>query len=616
MRKRLFPIILAMACGIGQIQAQNVERTERFISMNGTKYYLHTIKSGESIEAIAKAYNTTVQVISMNNKERMGKFPEGILIRIPVLAENATPASVQQFAYHVVEKKQTLYSICKKFGVQEEDIYKYNPNARYGIKSGETLKIPVGQVSNPDRQTTEFIYHTVKQNESINSICTLYKVDVYDLMKYNPKARTEFKPGMILTLPKTTAFRDQMSGDDMPPQIETIDQKDLVRIEAAKNSDYCDCEHYRHNSSRVMKIGLMLPLFVDQNEVKINGYKADPNKNSLYQKNSPQIYEFYEGALMAAREYQLRGYNVELDVYDTENSFSKTNEICANSSLKTVDLLIGPLYTENVVRAAKFAKDNKIAMVSPFAIKNDILKDNPYLFQFTPSNPTSIEETAEYFSSLDNSNVILVYNNESESTPAELSLIRNYREVIKSVPSLTMKEINFDNGGTTILKSAMNSAQTNVIIMTSNREVFISKVINYLNGLQKNEKYKIVLFGSQNWEKIGNIDIEFLQNMKFSYRSPNFINYESEELKNFVSEFRDRFNGEPGIYGFAGYDITNYFLGQISKKGKYFHFCPDEPSRGLVYKFDFQKVAPLGGYENRSNFVLQYSDIYTLQEAE
>ncbi|MCQ2252321.1 MAG: LysM peptidoglycan-binding domain-containing protein [Bacteroidales bacterium] len=616
MRRNIILIILAIACGLGgTVQAQTVVKTERFTQMNGTKYYLHTIKGGESIEAIAKAYNTTVQVISMNNQERMGKFPEGIVIRIPVLAENATPASTQEYAYHLVEKKQTLYSICKKYGVSEEDIYKYNPNAKYGIKSGETLKIPVGHVENPDRQTPEFIYHTIKQNESINSICTLYRVDVNDLIKYNPKARTEFRPGMILTLPKTESYINRGNANDNS-DVETIDQSDLIRINASKNSDYCDCEKYRHSKSKTIRLAVLLPLFVAQNEIKINGYRSDPNKNQLYQKNSPQILEFYEGVLMAAREYQLRGYNVQLDIYDTENSYSKTNEICADPELKKADLIIGPLYTENVVRAAKFAKDNQIAMVSPFAIKNEILKENPYLFQFTPSNYTSIEETAEYFSRLENANLILVYNNDSEATPAELSLIKSYREVVKKIPGLTMKEINYDNGGSTILKTAMNSAQTNVILMTSNREIFISKVINYLNGLLKNEKYKIELFGSQSWEKISNIDIEFLQNMNFSYRSANFIDYNNEEVKNFVSEFRDRFNAEPGIYGYSGYDITNYFIDQISRKGKYFHFCPEEAKKGLVYKFDFKKVAPLGGYENHSNFVLQYGEDYYLKSAE
>lgn len=613
MKKRILLILMAVICLNGTIMAQ-VERTDRFIDMNGTKYYLHTIKAGQTLEAIAESYETTVQAIKMNNQDKLGNFQEGMLIKIPVLSSYKTPANTQEFVYHRVEKKQTLYAICKKYDVSEEDVYKYNPEARYGIKSGETLKLPVGHVENPDRQNSEFIFHTIKQNESLNSICTLYKVDINELLRYNPKAKTEFRPGIILTIPKTQEYINRPNVDqDTEP--ETIEYADLIRIEANKMDDYCPCETYTYNRSKTIRISLMLPLFLNGNVNKIDAYRQDPNKNSLYNKNSDKIFEFYEGVLLAAREYQLRGFNVQLDVYDTENSLSRTNEICADPALRSTDLIIGPLYTENVVRMAKFAKENKIAMVSPFAIKNELLKENPYLIQFTPCTNTSIEETLEYFAGLNN-NVVLVYDNEGNSTPAEMSIIKSYKEVIKNVPNVRMKEVNFDNGGTTALKSALNLAETNVVLMTSTKEVFISKVINYLNGLQKNEKYKIVLFGSQSWEKIGNIDVEFLQSMSFSYRSSSFINYQNNNVKNFVSEFRDRYNSEPGIYGFSGYDIANYFLHQLSNKGKYFHFCPDEQKQGLVYKFNLEKVAPLGGYENRSNFVLQYAEDFSLKEAE
>jgi hypothetical protein len=364
----------------------------------------------------------------------------------------------------------------------------------------------------------------------------------------------------------------------------------------------------------------MLPLNLAMNEPKMSAYIQDPNKNNLAAKNTEQIFEFYEGTLMAIREYQLSGYNIQLDVYDTERSGNEArmNEICNDPELKKADLIIGPLYTENVTRVAKFAKDNQIAMVSPFAIKNELLKDNPYLFQFTPSAPTSIEETAQFFANMTDCNLILLHSAEGKLKPAEITMLRNYRNIINSINNLPLKEIDFDNGGNNILKSALNQTETNVIVVTSSDdEVFISKIINYLTNLQKNEHYKIVLLGAQSWEKVNNIDVEFLQSMNFSYRSANFINYTNDKVHNFVSDFRDKFNGEPAIYGFAGYDIANYFIGELAHKGKYFHFCPPtNASKGLAYKFDFQKVSPLGGYENHTNYVLQYSERFTLEEVE
>ena len=619
MKKSIIAIIIALTCGIGTLYAQNVVKNETFITVNGTKMYLHKIRPGETIEAIAKAYNTTVQIISMHNQERQGKFPEGVMIKIPATADIATGGSAQEFAYHQVEKKQSLYGIARRYGVTEDDIIRYNPQARNGIKAGEVLKIPVGNVQNPDRHDLNFVFHTVKQNESINSICSLYHVDLNDFYKYNPKSKTSFKEGDVVVLPKSESFFEPIP-EDGTEAADNLDNTDMVRIEAAKSPDYTSCETYHYSKSKTIRVALMLPLNLVKNESMISAYINDPNKNNLAAKNTEQIFEFYEGALMSIREFQLRGYNVQLDVYDTERSgnVAKMETICSDPELKKADLIIGPLYTENVTRVAKFANDNHIAMVSPFAIKNELLKDNPYLFQFTPSTPTSIEETAEFFAGMTDCNLILLHGSESKLKPAEMTLLRNYRNIIKSINNLALKEIDFDDGGNNVLKSSLNINETNVIVVTSSDdEVFISKIINYLTNLQKTENYKIVLLGSQSWEKVNNIDVEFLQGMNFSYRSANFINYDNPKVRNFVSDFRDRFNGEPAIYGFAGYDICNYFVDQIAKKGKYFHFCPDgSTTNGLAYKFDFQKVSPLGGYENHTNFVLQYSERFTLEEVE
>ena len=602
---------------LSPLSAQTIEKSESFIMLFGTKYYLHTIKEGQTLEKIADAYNTTVQEIKMNN-QGVQNFQAGVLIKVPVIADSATPANKQEFAYHKVEKKQTLYSICKKYGVSEDDIYKYNPHARLGIKSGETLQIPVGKNSNPDREDVNFIYHTVKQNESFNSISRLYGVEISDIVKYNQQAKYNMKPGEVLRIPKI--FNEDISDDvENQEQESPVYSDDIIRKKALLNSDYCDCKSYRHTSSKVLKISLMLPLFLSDNLSLSEGYRSDPNKNSL-KRGSDKIYEFYEGLLIAVKEFQQEGRNIQLNVYDTKNSTLATDEILMKPELKASDLIIGPLYTDNVAKTAKFSTDNQIAMVSPFAVRNMLLNNNPYLFQFTPSAQTSIEESAAYFGNLENSRVIAVHS----GTPSELEHIRYYKENLTKnlnndnrIPGLVFKEINFQNGGLPRITEAMSLTENNIMLIPGNDEVLITKIINHLTTLQKTSKYKVVLFGSQSWEKYSNIDIEFLQSMSFSFRSPSFIDYENDNVKNFVLKFRDLYNSEPGIYGFSGYDIARYFIGELVKHGKYFEFCIDENSKekGLVYKFDFKRVNPAGGFENRSNFVLKYGDSFSLESA-
>lgn len=597
---------------------QTVEKSESFIMLFGTKYYLHTIREGQTLESIASAYNTTVQEIKMNN-QGVKSFQAGVLIKVPVLADTASPANKQEFAYHKVERKQTLYSICKKYGVTEEDVYKYNPHARLGLKTGETLQIPVGGNSAPDKEDVNFVYHTVKQNESFNSISQLYGVEIADIVKYNQQAKFSMKPGDVLRIPKIYNAVESDTAETLPVGGNTVFSDGRIREKAMHKADYCDCETYRYSMSKTLKISLMLPLFLADNMSLSESYKSDPAKYQL-KKNTDKIYEFYEGFLIAVKEFQQENCNIQVNVYDTKNSTSATDEILMRPEVKNSDLIIGPLYTDNVSKAAKFANENQISMVSPFAVKNSLLNDNPYLFQFTPSAKTSIDESSDFFGSLENSRVIVVHG----GTPSELEQVKFYKENLTKnlsndnrVPGLIFKEIEFQSGGLPRITEAMSPTENNVILIPGTDEVLITKVINHLTGLQKTAKYKIVLFGSQSWEKYSNIDIEFLQSMRFSFRSPSFIDYDNDRVKNFVSQFRSLYNAEPGIYGFSGYDIAKFFIGELVKHGKYFQFCIDEETagQGLVYKFKFKRVSPAGGFENRTNYVLRYGESFTLESA-
>ena len=610
--KKLFIILLAMAC-CGMVQAQQVKKSDIFVQIFGTKYYLHTVKEGETLEAIAHAYGVTVQEINMENKALAGKISAGTSLKIPVIGSNQTPGYTQQFVYHTVEKKQTLYSICKQYGVSQEDIFQYNPDTKNGLKTGTVLKIPKGNPGKPDRQDAEFVYHTARQNETLYSLSERYNVNIEDIVKYNPNLKNGIPQGTIIRFPRNIVPEDVT----YDPEAEQVAENNIVKDRAMRKSDYVPCDGYRYDKNTTFNVALLLPLYLNNNSLQVEKVKADPEKEQLY-KNSERIFEFYEGVLLAVKEMQQKGKSVNLHVYDTENNFATTDRILNNPELKNMDLIIGPLYTDNVVRAARFSTENQIALVSPFAQKNDLLPNNPYLYQFSPSTATSIAQTADYFAELSNATVIVVHN----GSAAEVDMTKLYRNNLtrsyfsdRNVPDMIFKEINYKSGGIARVQEAMSATNTNVLLIPSNDEVFITNVVNQLATVVKTNKYKVVLFGSQSWEKYINIDVEFLQSMNFCYRSNSFTDYNNTAVKLFVSEFRDRFNTEPGIYGFSGYDIAKCFITKLYKHGKYFCFCDDDNEQGLIYKFDFKRVSPVGGFENQSTFVLRYGKDFSVEEA-
>lgn len=63
----------------------------------------------------------------------------------------------QDFVYHKVESGQTVYSIANMYGVEQEDIYRFNPGSRTMIRSGSTLRIPTARQADEATSTTRQI---------------------------------------------------------------------------------------------------------------------------------------------------------------------------------------------------------------------------------------------------------------------------------------------------------------------------------------------------------------------------------------------------------------------------------------------------------------------------
>ena len=146
--------------------------SEEKVLINGKKYTLYMAVSGDSPVSIARKFGLTLGELTNANPEILEKMNSGTMIKIPVKEpENLSQpqnglqkgdTEDAQFSYHYVWKRETVFSIAKKHKVTIDDVYKYNPNAKEGIKEGDVLKIPKNDAV-PVANTTKPI-----ENQSIS----------------------------------------------------------------------------------------------------------------------------------------------------------------------------------------------------------------------------------------------------------------------------------------------------------------------------------------------------------------------------------------------------------------------------------------------------------------
>lgn len=202
-------------------QEQKVVRSEIIETLRGVPYYIHFVSSGETLQAIAVAYDVSAEeIIRLNPEIRDGlKANQVLKIEVkptgkpvssaseplpPKEKESEKSPSVSSGKKHTIEPKETWYGISRLYQIPVKDLISANP----GI---DTLKIGM-QIMIPDLKSTEnqpvekpgFLTHTVQAPETLYSLSRKYNISIEELNNYNPGLNGAPKIGQVIYIPVRT----------------------------------------------------------------------------------------------------------------------------------------------------------------------------------------------------------------------------------------------------------------------------------------------------------------------------------------------------------------------------------------------------------------------------
>jgi len=590
---------------------QIVKKSDNIVLLLGKKYYIHTVKDGETLYGISKTYDIPAKEIMLINQDEVVNLQADDVLKIPFEKEKELSDIKITFVMHTVQKKQSLYSIAQEYGLTQDEILYYNVFAQNGISKGDILQIPLKSTVNLLGEDAFFIYHQVKEKETLLALAKKYNISEEKIKQVNPNITAELTVGQIVNIPKKEFTNEEfliIQGDSTSvPNLLDVDNLYFT------DPSCVPCKEFVYKKDKVFKVAYLLPLFLDENYSLSIDLVSDPKTGSFYS-TSERFLEFYEGSLVAINNLRELGLSVDITVYDTKKDSLTIASILAKPEIKKMDLIIGPLYSENLQQVARFAAENRINIVSPLSQKTEMLLNNPFVYQVVPSKKMLINKTAEYFSNYYDSSIVVIHN----GTDAEAELISIYKQKIKNnfaietdLKEIVFNEVNYSKEGATAVTKALKKNTNNIIIIPSEEEVFVSKILNNLMAQALEGKYNITVYGMPSWEFFNNIKIEHLQNLHLHYPATSYVDYTDWQTKKFILTYRETYFAEPSAYSFQGYDITYYFLSALKRYGKYFQFCLTqsdlEPSkRGIFLDFNFLRIDNKSGFENNGVYMLNY----------
>ncbi len=112
----------------------------------------------------------------------------------------------KEFYVYKVAKSEGFYTLTQRFDVTQEEIIRYNPAAKNGLKHNQILLIPVtneqGNTSQDEPVEKSSFKHTIKRGESLYSISKMYNVTIAEILELNPGTTKRINAGDVLRIPQ------------------------------------------------------------------------------------------------------------------------------------------------------------------------------------------------------------------------------------------------------------------------------------------------------------------------------------------------------------------------------------------------------------------------------
>jgi ABC-type branched-subunit amino acid transport system substrate-binding protein len=343
-------------------------------------------------------------------------------------------------------------------------------------------------------------------------------------------------------------------------------------------------------------IALLLPFELNSINLK-TAVRKDVAKADL-------AIDFYQGFKLALDSLITNGHNFNLQVFDTQSQETRVVNLAMASSVRSNDLIIGPVFPEAIKTFADFSELGETLQVSPLAASMPVEFNNPGLVTVNNTIDQHGQKIAEFiYLNYKPELVNLVLINTQKTEDAKFS---SYFK--SSLAKMSGGKFRIIERPTAIaIESYLDPAKNNLVIIASADRLFLLPTIDKLYKLV-NQKYSIELFGHPNWIKAKYLSQEKMQALKSRISTSYFVNYKAQNVKNFIARYRDEYGIEPSEYSFKGFDIGFYFGGLLEKYGKdYADHLDDGVYQGLHTIFKFSRDPKLG-YINRELILLRYNN--------
>lgn len=445
-------------------------------------------------------------------------FAAVILASIPTLAvaqvtgrEQLTPAETRRrarlFDQHIVRMGETAFSIARGYAISPETLAEDNPGA-------DITRVRVGQVL------------LVRKRER---------------GKTDPEQVAREWRQMVEARAATTPEED--TAQTHQPQVDTLwseigGNRGGREIRRREPRDF--------SRGGTPNIALVLPL---------TGTSANPAGNDFT--------DFYKGALLGFEHLKAGGHSARVTLYNSERSTEKMQNIVTSSDFADTDLIIGPVYEDEMEPALRFGEATGVPVVSPLAPILNL--DSEALFGMAPDQGSKYDKLRPTLEG--DVNIVLISSGAADDAEFAGEITAELSHLGRNYGRFTVGQGDF--------VSLIDWERPNVFIVLAGSELTVNSALTTISSsynhasATRSRRASISVVGNSRWAGYSGTSIDpnlfFKLNVKFV--TNYYINRSDPKTRLFEARYLEMYGGFPSRSAFRGYDAVTLFTGALFESG-------------------------------------------------
>lgn len=502
--------------------------------------------------------------------------------------------------------------IAKKLDMKTKDLLRLNPDVGRSPKANTVIIIPNRKIKTEKPKKG----NTKTNKEHLNVEDTLEEDSVAILISEKEKQRNL----LIIALEKEFKIHEVTKGDTFfsltrfynvtreellilnPLLFEGLKLGQLIKIKPVEDVFEDDALLYKDEIEAGISINavIMLPFRASELDTLSSNEIFENSRLANY------VTDFYLGAELAIDSIRKQGVVLNIEVFDTGKNSTRIDSIIAVNDLEARDVIIGPMYSEEV----QFLADKvNTPIIFPVYSKKQSELTAQKIIKTAPSKELFREKLLAYIEAhfLDG-NIIMVGDDTPDSNYNNIRI----KNILASRDSIDSLSIIIPEDGyikkekfTEVLKPNMK----NIVVMTTSDNIIVASAINSLISLPEETTARVFTFDKTS--AFNKVDNEKLAQLGFTFVSDEYVRDDSFKAITFNKKYLAKNGALPSFYATKGFDITYDILMRLASGKDLRSTFKDGHSYRVESTFDYIDMG-MQATQNKGLFMVKYNSDLTL----